>query len=711
MGLLEMFRRKSLTDISTKSYPDPRDALIDLERILKINPSEVKEFDWALYNQGVSGVNQNLFGNEFNSIPSVDTMMSLHVRESSITAPVNAISRQFQSASFEVLGRGQAPDVLHDPGIEDAATFHSSAITVLILTGNSFIWFRPDGKGMVRMPTNRINISYKNGMVDKYVLMQDHLTPAMEIPASEMCHIKLPNPYNMYVGLPPLMSLSLPTLISRYGQEFAISFFLRGGLMSGVIESEFNDAPQLKKLILTLQQAAGSRRNSFSDKVLPHGAKFVAMAQKFSDIMLLDLCKYADSKILSTLGVPPVMVGSTESVNFANAREQREMFWRETVRPYQRIYCAALQRTLTGLSLMKKGQKLFLDNTHVPELSDFDVELGRDSKLMGALTVNERRKRLGYEPIAGGDVIAQLAKVNRDSQGQETVASNGQAGRPELVDQQPENARAGDAKSFFKSPQTFDLKNLGYKEANEDLERIVENWVTLVVEQILESPEREDMPEVVSTLAEGYSSAFVAKVTVDMANAWDTALANTFKNPTANSIVIENMRERSLSALNDEVSGFAKGRFKGFSETASTSMYDLINQAISEGKTISDIRFELAKNWKEAYKNQFWTIANTEYRSAMSLANNNFGNTLGKVAKRMSKKWHTMDDGSVRKDHLGLDEVEKTGTHEEVMAASFIPGTTLRYPRDPQSGAENVVNCRCILTYEVLEYNHEEPKA
>ena len=59
-------------------------------------------------------------------------------------------------------------------------------------------------------------------------------------------------------------------------------------------------------------------------------------------------------------------------------------------------------------------------------------------------------------------------------------------------------------------------------------------------------------------------------------------------------------------------------------------------------------------------------------------------------------EWISTNDGRVRDDHKRAD-----GQKIKMGETFNVGGVKMRRPSDPAGGAKNVINCRCVLGFEV----------
>lgn len=121
--------------------------------------------------------------------------------------------------------------------------------------------------------------------------------------------------------------------------------------------------------------------------------------------------------ILRAHDVPPVIIGDTDSVNYANAQSQRVEFAQSTVRPKQERLSERIYQIVHVLGLGVDGWTIDFELRN-GENDERQAEVARQriEGSMGALTINEAREELGKPPLTDGE-------GNELPQGQQLLAS------------------------------------------------------------------------------------------------------------------------------------------------------------------------------------------------------------------------------------------------------------------------------------------------
>ena len=137
-----------------------------------------------------------------------------------------------------------------------------------------------------------------------------------------------------------------------------------------------------------------------------------------------------------------------------------------------------------------------------------------------------------------------------------------------------------------------------------------------------------------------------------------------------------------------EVWGYTKEKYVDIVRKA-------LAETVEEGYDPNVAKKRIVEKVREAYSEftswRAMRIARTEIVSA-----SNAGSLEGAmvVKDQMQKVWETFIDGETRQSHL-----EANGQVREMDEPFVVGGEDLNFPGDPSGSAENVINCRCTVTY------------
>lgn len=107
--------------------------------------------------------------------------------------------------------------------------------------------------------------------------------------------------------------------------------------------------------------------------------------------------------ICMAFGVPPQIVGIPGTQTFANYEEARLSFYEETIIPLLMLHTEALNNWL--VPTFDPSWHLELDKDEVPALAPRRAKVWEQVQTSDFLTINEKREKLGYSPVDGGEVL------------------------------------------------------------------------------------------------------------------------------------------------------------------------------------------------------------------------------------------------------------------------------------------------------------------
>lgn len=136
----------------------------------------------------------------------------------------------------------------------------------------------------------------------------------------------------------------------------------------------------------------------------------------------------------------------------------------------------------------------------------------------------------------------------------------------------------------------------------------------------------------------------------------------------------------------------AADRIRYITQTTINLIRNSLDKSITEGLGIDKAARDLVKQWKEISTMRAKRIARTEIISASNGGSFIGAQTTGLV---LEKQWLRTYDSRTRDTHksvkpVGMDEL-------------FDVGGGMMYPGDPRGPAKETVNCRCSITYRVIE--------
>lgn len=631
------------------------------------------------------------FVDEFLNYHDKSSLKSIAVKELDIFRSIDTIARQF--FMFEVVAKSNGNVI--DNNVADAlnragANLHYSVIFDLLAAGEAFVYFDGTLNIVSHLPTEHVEriISQETGAVTAYRYGNNTFSP------SYIIDIKLPHPQNPLIGFSKITALTLEILLRKYVKEWSVAFFLRGGQFASQYETELSDANSLARLLASLHQMSTSRRNMHADKVLPRGVKLASESKAFNTVPVVELIHANARDVSSLFGVPPVALGDTDSVNYASAKEQMRFFWIATILPLQILYASAFNK---NQALSSQDVTLHPENSKVPYLDDFNERLQQDASLRDILTVNERRARLGFEPIAGGDVIIALEQLTYPAFFGQTEQSE----KSIITTSETKNEK--DILAVYKSnsvPSVF----LTF------FENEIDEWFY----EAEKLARRDDFRDILSEMLSDrktFIARKIAELTIDDAMKFYDLHRRRLKTPAIKSIPeriareLEQRREEAKTFIAEKIKYDSYKTIQSVIDTFAERLVDKYSKYIDEGLSLAEIFAKLRAEFKDRYANgHLMTVVNTEYRRALHTSSLRFGIDIANYASVMQKTWLAKIDDATRDTHAELDGKTITGKPSEIIDVSFSRRAILRYPYDNLAPASEVINCRCMIEWGVTAW-------
>jgi len=134
--------------------------------------------------------------------------------------------------------------------------------------------------------------------------------------------------------------------------------------------------------------------------------------------------------------------------------------------------------------------------------------------------------------------------------------------------------------------------------------------------------------------------------------------------------------------------------------------FDSTVRRLIDGKKVDPVKVDAMVNaYRKRYiKYRSEVIARTEALRAMSMGefeSMKQADDKGKIDPEVRRFWQYRKDERTRAEHRQIPSMNPGGVR--IQEAFQTPLGPLLYPRDPRGSAANVIQCRCILTYEYPE--------
>jgi HK97 family phage portal protein len=295
---------------------------------------------------------------------------------------------------------------------QSAQDFRRELFKDLLLDGNAFVHF--DGAFMYHLPAENVEI-----LSDPKTFIRGYRYNGQVLfEERDVFYFKDVSSTSIYRGASRLESCmsNIATLYAM--QEFQQKFFENGTIFGLVLTSENTLSQQAKEKTLAYwQQRYNSKSGGKRPIILDSGLKPHRLSeQNFKDLDFDVAIKTHNERIISSLGVPPLLLNGGNNANIApNLR----LFYLETVLPIVKLYISAVERYF-GYDVEAITSSVSALQPDVGELAKYHSTLVNG----GIITPNEARQELRYPKLDGQDTIRIPANIAG------SAADPSQGGRP-----------------------------------------------------------------------------------------------------------------------------------------------------------------------------------------------------------------------------------------------------------------------------------------
>lgn len=224
---------------------------------------------------------------------------------------------------------------------------------------------------------------------------------------SQILHLKNFNPLDDFYGLSSIEAAAYS--IDQHNQAAAWNQALlqNGARPSGaiVVNSENGSSnltdEQFSRLKTMVDESFCGARNSGRPMVLEGGLDWKEMSLSPRDMDFISCKNSAARDIALAFGVPPQLLGIPGDNTYSNLKEARLALWEQTIIPTIENTLEALGNWLSNFYYRRVSIGYCLEN--VPIFSEKRESLWERVKNADFLTINEKRKAVGYEEIEGGN--------------------------------------------------------------------------------------------------------------------------------------------------------------------------------------------------------------------------------------------------------------------------------------------------------------------
>jgi HK97 family phage portal protein len=745
MGL---FDRKKETPIPAKIIDESMEmlALVQTGRINEAIEREMKKsFSLFDFQSPENEVNGGHFGQEFNLRPTAGRVKALHASEPWVFATSSLISRKLSGVKFQVVNtktgdvdkNHPANKILNgENAIQPIIHKRWSGYLDLTLGGNYFEIIDEKFQYTMHVPVEsativmrKANTEAERKLIEKFgpyeALQINDATnnmPKQTIPWEYVIHHKFPNPFNPFYGLSMYVAASRPILLDRHKNEFEMAFYLRGATNAGVVEiTEDISKSRMERLMKTFEQTFTGRRNWWRTQFLPKGTKWVNAGLTMNEMQHLEGLRENRLTLLAVLGIPPSMLGIVQDVNRSTSEIQEAVFYTNTIIPLAEFIASGYNHSYVFRNMFKGNFMIVPDFSGVVAINGSIATRGERAKAVDNIaTINEQREIAGFDPLPvtdprGSMFVAQLMKLDPNFQ---TFAALPTAEPTEPVEPTDPGTESNDSKAVlfarFKANLTIAQERLERVQMAKHIKAVNAN-TQLALDMAkqalrdgrnpansLRSNESDRLDEYKKTglvvLRETMDQGFELGRT--QTRSFTHAIIKAERLNPDDELALEAIRQRTADGKRRQLDQRNIDAFKGFDKTQTERIMQIVENGLAQGQSYEEIAKTIETRYGEAYGDQAFTIARTEVLTATSEGVKWNHDALKEIFSKVNKQWfHVGDVGTnpdARSEHADFELVGDDG----VVPSDYVyvnpkTGGELLYPRDPNAGADDNVNCRC----------------
>lgn len=226
----------------------------------------------------------------------------------------------------------------------------------------------------------------------------------MQFGPEVMIHMHTATDANGIYGISPLEAAGLSIEQQESARRWNVSLSRNGAKPSLVImDQNTMTAVQFSEFKRRLDMMHAGPDNAGSTMVLDGGKTIGTAGFSARDMDYAQGVTVSAREIAIAMGVPPELVGDSANKTYSNAQEANREFAAHTIKPQADLLYGALTRRLAPL--YPDIGRIGYDEQQIDGLKGDESAIIQALTSCDFLTVNEKRARMSYDPVPGGDQV------------------------------------------------------------------------------------------------------------------------------------------------------------------------------------------------------------------------------------------------------------------------------------------------------------------
>lgn len=557
----------------------------------------------------------------------------------------------------QYIQKGEAEEIIEHPLLDvlfNGNEFLAGSLNLQVLqlhldlAGEGFLLKERDDLGVVRalwpVPPHWMSQIPTAGQ-DFFVIQWEGFHA--KIPASEIIWLTDPDPAKPYErGSSGAKALADELETDEFAAKHTKAFFYNSARPDVIVSGENLSPEDTKRLEQSWLDRHQGFWKSFKPFFVSKSVTVKELSQDFKSMQLIDLRKFERDTIHQFWGIPPEILGITETSNRATIDAADFLFNKNVITPRVESLRTVLQNELVS----EFDERIILDYES-PVGEDRNYKLDVYKAAPWAFDINEWRELAGDEPKPDAELFMvpfNLMPVETHDESAPTMpALTPPDSEPETEDE-PE-----------KTPSIIHAKQI--RELTVEEMALIEAVVVSITFASINDPLEPLVIQSIFTFGESQSALIGTNwiPTDPMLNVWiDSRMGNEITN------ITNTTREQVRATL---------------------------AQGMIANESVRDLERRIEKTFRNGRRNRARTIARTE-----SVASANFGNQAGMRQAGVEKKmWISSRDQVVRETHsIGSGMDGQIVLLNELFQSPS--GATGQFPGAMSTAAESV-NCRCTI--------------
>jgi HK97 family phage portal protein len=329
-----------------------------------------------------------------------------------------SLFRQFPDGKRQEVSQHPLLDLISRPNpLQGKFELIESMVSHLYLSGNGYMEFVG--------PTDRV-FSSPELPKELYVLRPDRIKVIpdpihyvggyeytvsgrkVEFHRDRILHLKLFNPLDDWYGLSPVQVAALAIDKLNAGDKWNASLLQNAAVPSGALtcKQRLTDE-QFDRLKSEMRRQVQGVSNAREPLLLEQDLEWKELGISPKDMDWIEGLKMSALQVAQVFNVPPELVGLGPAT-YQNRKEARKALYTEVIFPF----LSRLRDGLNNWLVPHFGENLILDfdKDGIEALSEDQEALWNRVNQSEFLTVNEKRRMVGFDDVVGGDLLS----LNRD---------------------------------------------------------------------------------------------------------------------------------------------------------------------------------------------------------------------------------------------------------------------------------------------------------